>query len=51
MPVYQAQWSDPDLDQLAWRLTGADAHLLTADQFGAVRLIAPADFETKTSYQ
>jgi Ca2+-binding RTX toxin-like protein len=48
--VYQVVANDPDGDPITYSLTGADAGLLTIDGNGAVRLIAPADFETKTSY-
>ncbi|MEA3015116.1 MAG: serralysin [Sphingomonadales bacterium] len=48
--VYQVVANDPDGDQVFYSLTGADAGQLTIDANGAVRLIAPADFETKTTY-
>ncbi|HVQ07440.1 MAG TPA: M10 family metallopeptidase C-terminal domain-containing protein [Allosphingosinicella sp.] len=48
--VYQVAASDADGDRITYSLTGADAALLTIDASGAVRLIAPADFETKTTY-
>jgi serralysin len=48
--VYQVAANDADGDRITYALTGADAGLLTIDANGAVRLIAPADFETKTSY-
>jgi Ca2+-binding RTX toxin-like protein len=48
--VYQANATDTDGDRVTWRLTGADASLLTIDATGAVRLVSPADFETRTSY-
>jgi Ca2+-binding RTX toxin-like protein len=48
--VYQVAASDADGDRITYSLTGADAALLTVDANGAVRLIAPADFETKSTY-
>jgi Ca2+-binding RTX toxin-like protein len=48
--VYQVAANDADGDRISYSLTGADAALLTIDANGAVRLLAPADFETKTSY-
>ena len=50
--VYQARGSDGlDFDRKNWTLGGPDADLLTIDPLrGEVRLIAPADFEKKTSY-
>jgi Ca2+-binding RTX toxin-like protein len=48
--VYQVQASDPDGDSLSYRLDGPDAGKLTIDAAGAVRLVSPADFETKTTY-
>ncbi|HYI64426.1 MAG TPA: M10 family metallopeptidase C-terminal domain-containing protein [Allosphingosinicella sp.] len=49
--VYQATASDADGDRITFSLSGADAALLTIDAVtGAVRLISPADYETKTSY-
>ena len=49
--VYQTAASDTDGDTFVFSLGGADASSLTIDASGAVRLIAPADFETKASYQ
>jgi serralysin len=49
--VYQAVVSDPDGDSILFRLGGADAGRFTIDNSGAVRLVSPADFETKSSYQ
>jgi hypothetical protein len=40
----------PDGDRITWALGGADAAAFTIDANGAVRLKAPADFETKASY-
>ena len=48
--VYQTQANDADGDRITYSLSGADAGLLTIDANGAVRLIAPADFEAKSSY-
>jgi Ca2+-binding RTX toxin-like protein len=48
--VYQVVANDPDGDPILYSLTGTDAGLLTIDGNGAVRLIASADFETKTTY-
>jgi Ca2+-binding RTX toxin-like protein len=48
--VYQARASDPDGDAIAYALSGRDAGLFTIDASGAVRLIAPADYESRTSY-
>jgi len=49
--VYQAVATDADGDRITWTLGGTDAGYLTIDAVtGAVRLISPADFETKTSY-
>ncbi len=49
--VYQAAATDTDGDSFVFTLGGADAASLTIDAGGAVRLNAPADFETKASYQ
>jgi serralysin len=48
--VYQTVANDADGDRITYTLTGADAALLTIDANGAVRLLAPADFETKATY-
>jgi Ca2+-binding RTX toxin-like protein len=48
--VYQASASDPDGDAFGFRLSGADAAKLSIDSAGAVRLLAPADFESQQSY-
>ena len=48
--VYQTIASDPDGDSITYALGGADAALFTIDASGAVRLISPADFETRQSY-
>jgi Ca2+-binding RTX toxin-like protein len=48
--VYQAVATDADGDRITWSLTGTNAGLLTIDANGAVRLLNPADFETRTSY-
>jgi Ca2+-binding RTX toxin-like protein len=48
--VYQTAASDADGDRITYSLSGADASLLSIDASGAVRLLAPADFETKASY-
>ncbi len=48
--VYQATATDANGDRITWSLSGTDAGLLTIDANGAVRLINPADFETKSSY-
>jgi Ca2+-binding RTX toxin-like protein len=49
--VYQASATDADGDRITYSLTGADALSLTIDPLtGAVRLINPADFESKASY-
>ncbi len=48
--VYQTAANDADGDRITYSLSGADAGLLTIDANGAVRLITPADFETKNSY-
>ncbi len=49
--VYQTVASDADGDRITYSLGGADAGLLTIDAVtGAVRLIAPADYETRTQY-
>ena len=49
--VYQAAASDTDGDTFTLSLGGADAARFAIDQGGAVRLLAPADYETKASYQ
>jgi Ca2+-binding RTX toxin-like protein len=49
--VYQATATDADGDRITWSLGGTDAGYLSIDPLtGAVRLLNPADFETKTSY-
>ncbi len=48
--VYQVVAIDLDGDTIAYRLEGADAARLTIDAAGAVRLKAPADYETQSSY-
>jgi Ca2+-binding RTX toxin-like protein len=49
--VYQASGTDADGDRITWALGGADAGALSIDPVtGEVRLLAPADFETKSSY-
>ncbi|HYD12459.1 MAG TPA: M10 family metallopeptidase C-terminal domain-containing protein [Allosphingosinicella sp.] len=48
--VYQTAANDADGDRITYSLSGADAGLLTIDANGAVRLINPADFETKAVY-
>jgi Ca2+-binding RTX toxin-like protein len=48
--VYQTAANDADGDRITYSLSGTDAALLTIDANGAVRLINPADFETKASY-
>jgi len=48
--VYQTAATDADGDRITYSLTGADAGLLSIDANGAVRLLTPADFETKPSY-
>jgi Ca2+-binding RTX toxin-like protein len=48
--VYQASATDADGDRIVFSLSGADAALLMVDNTGAVRLRAPADFETRASY-
>ncbi|WP_284734692.1 M10 family metallopeptidase C-terminal domain-containing protein, partial [Sphingosinicella terrae] len=48
--VYQASATDADGDAISYALTGADAALFTIDAAGAVRLRAPADYETRTTY-
>jgi Ca2+-binding RTX toxin-like protein len=48
--VYQTAATDADGDRITYSLTGADASLLTIDASGAVRLVSPADFETKATY-
>ena len=48
--VYQVVASDPDGDTIVYSLGGADAAKFTIDAAGAVRLKAPADFETQQTY-
>ncbi len=48
--VYSTAASDPDGDRITYSLGGADSNLLTIDASGAVRLKAPADFETRSTY-
>ena len=48
--VYQTVATDPDGDVVSYSLTGEDAGQFTIDASGAVRLVSPADFETKKSY-
>ncbi|WP_395613893.1 M10 family metallopeptidase C-terminal domain-containing protein [Allosphingosinicella sp.] len=48
--VYQTAATDADGDRITYSLSGADAGLLSIDASGAVRLLASADYETKTSY-
>jgi len=48
--VYQVVASDADGDRITLSLGGLDAGRFTMDSSGAVRLIDPADFETKSSY-
>ncbi len=48
--VYQTTVQDTDGDRMSWSLTGTDQALFTIDWSGGVRLIEPADFETRSSY-
>ena len=48
--VYQTAATDANGDRITFSLTGSDSSLLTIDANGAVRLLNPADFETKASY-
>ncbi|WP_166037291.1 M10 family metallopeptidase C-terminal domain-containing protein [Sphingosinicella sp. YJ22] len=48
--VYQAVASDPDGNPISYRLSGADAALLSIDSNGAVRLLSSANFEARSSY-
>ena len=48
--VYQTVATDPNGDAVSYSLTGEDAGRFTIDASGAVRLVSPADFETKKSY-
>ena len=48
--VYQTAATDADGDRISYALSGTDAGALTIDANGAVRLIAPANFEIKASY-
>ena len=48
--VYQTAATDAEGDRILYSLSGTDAGLFTIDANGAVRLVAPADFETRSSY-
>jgi serralysin len=48
--VYQISTNDPDGDTIAYYLGGSDASFFTIDASGAVRLVNPADYETRQSY-
>ncbi|WP_048440512.1 cadherin domain-containing protein [Caenimonas sp. SL110] len=50
--VYRASTTDADqpFRQANFSLTGQDAHLLEISRSGVVRLLEPADHETRTSY-
>lgn len=50
--IYQATATDPAGDALRYSLGGQDAALFSVDaQTGGVRLLSPADFEARSSYQ
>jgi len=49
--VYTAASTDPESDTLTYALTGTDAAAFSIDATtGQVKLLTPADFETKASY-
>ena len=49
--VYDAESTDPDDDSLTYTISGSDASYVTIDSDdGEVRLLNPADYETKDSY-
>ena len=49
--IYDAEANDPDNDTLTYSVSGSDASYVTIDSDdGEIRLISPADYETKDSY-